>query len=483
MKKWYFIFIFLLLLAIPSYAEDKVATRATSDEEDQASNNVTLDFKDADINNVLRILSLKSGVNIVAGPEVQGTVTIRLTNVAWEKALDVVLRTYGYVYEKRGDIIRVTTRERVDQEDLVTETFVLNYITADEGKEAISEILSERGKIKAFNRTNTVIVTDVASNVFRISEVARRLDKSTPQAYIDSRVVRTELGKSENLGIEWNLVGGLGSGAYRPTSFPFAVPGTTGKKQVYTLGGEIQQFFPPIGSSTSTSGTTVLNTAGANSIDAREFPLPSSVTSNQDFKFGRLDFSSFSSVLNMIKTRKNTKIVSNPRIVVLNNQTAKVQVGQQVGIPKFERNETTGSFEITGYDMKDVGVVLSVTPHINAADEILVDLKPEVSSFDGFTQIGTTNLSSPQFTITQATTQVLIKDGETIAIGGLLTDAVTATEAKIPFLGDIPGVGKIFRSKRQSAGSGNNKVETLFFVTVSVVDSEGQATTQFSPVT
>jgi type IV pilus assembly protein PilQ len=452
---------------------------AQTDEEEEASTNVTLDFKDADINNVLRILSLKSGINIVAGPEVQGTVTIRLSDVPWERALEVVLRTYGYVYEREGNIIRVTTRERVEQEDLVTDTFVLNYITADEVKDAIEEILSERGKIKAFTRTNTIIVTDVASNIFKISQVVKRLDKPTPQAYIDSRVVRTELGETENLGIDWNVDGGLTAGSYRPTTFPFAVPGG-GKKAPYILGGEFQQFFPTVGGATTTSGTTATNTAAANTFDPKEFPFPNAQITNQDFKFGRLDFTNFSSVLNLIKNRSNTKIVSNPRIVVLNNQTAKVQVGQQVGIPTFERNETSGSFEVTGFTMKDVGVVLNVTPHINAADEIMVDLRPEVSSFDGFNQIGTTNLSAPQFTITQAVTQVLIKDGETIAIGGLLTDSETTSEDKIPFFGDIPGIGKLFRSKRQQAGSGNRKIETLFFVTVSVVDSEGQPTAQFT---
>ena len=437
--------------------------------------NVTLDFKDADINNVLRILSLKSGVNIVAGPEVQGTVTIRLSDVPWDRALEVVLRTYGYVYEREGNIIRVTTRERVEQEDLTTETFVLNYITAQEVEESISEILSERGKIKSFGRTNTVIVTDVASNITKIGQVIKRLDKATPQAYVDAKVVRTELGKTENLGIDWNVAGGITSGSYRPTSFPF--PSSNSKHRGAGLGGALQEYFPPVTSTVATAtGTTAA--VAANPFDARDFPQPTAAVTNGDFKFGRMDFSEFSSVLNLIKNRTNTKVISNPRIVVLNNQTAKVQVGDQIGIPSFERNETSGSFEVTGFTMRDTGVVMNVTPHINSADEILVDLKPEVSSFVGYQAVSAT-LSAPRFTITTAATQVLIRDGETIAIGGLLTDASSSSEDKIPFLGDIPGIGKLFRSKRQTAGTGNNKIETLFFVTVSIVDSEGQPQKQF----
>lgn len=462
----------LVIFAASALAVETSPVNTTS----ETNANVTLDFKDADINNVLRILSLKSGVNIVAGPEVQGTVTIRLSDVPWDRALEVVLRTYGYVYEREGNIIRVTTRERVEQEDLTTDTFVLNYITAQEVEESISEILSERGKVKSFGRTNTVIVTDVASNITKIAEVIKRLDKATPQAYVDAKVVRTELGKTENLGIDWNVAGGITSGAYRPTTFPFDTPG--GSKKDRLLGGSIQQFFPAVAGATTTSGSTATNTAAANPVDDRDFPQPNAQISNQDFKFGRLDFSEFSSVLNLIKNRTNTKVVSNPRIVVLNNQTAKVQVGEQIGIPNFERNETSGSFEVTGFTMRDVGVVMNVTPHINSADEILVDLKPEVSSFVGY-QAVSASLSAPRFTITTAATQVLIRDGETIAIGGLLTDASTSSEDKIPFLGDIPGIGKLFRSKRQTAGSGNNKIETLFFVTVSIVDSEGQPQRQF----
>src|SRR3989338_6036455 len=116
----------------------------TTPEQVTASGNVSIDFKDADINNVLRILSLKSQVNIVAGPEVQGTITIRLEDVPWQKALDVGLRTYGYVYERDDNIIRVTTKENLSTEDLITETFVLNYTTSQEAEEAVKDILSER---------------------------------------------------------------------------------------------------------------------------------------------------------------------------------------------------------------------------------------------------------------------------------------------------------------------------------------------------
>ena len=437
-----------------------------------APGNVSLDFKDADINNVLRILSLKSKVNIVTGPEVQGTVTIRLEDVPWEKALDVVLRTYGYVYERKDNIIRVTTKDNLATEELVTETFVLNYTTAKEAEEAIKDILSERGRVKEVPRTNMLVVTDISTNVYKVREVIKKLDKSTPQAYVDSKIVKTQLQEGENLGIKWSPAGSL-SGAARPVTFPFgALNADNNDDQQFFFDRAFKQFFPD-----------AVTVESVNAVDNRAIPpalVDIATASGSPYSLGTLSFASFSAVLEFLRTRENTKVISNPRITVLNNQAAKIKVGTDVALPTFERNETTGSFEISGYTYRETGVVMEVTPHINDADEILVDLKPEVSSQSGSTQFASASnttssfTSIPNFAVTNAQTQVLIKSGETIAIGGLMTDARDVVETKVPFFGDLPVVGKIFRSKRQTQGTTNEKVETLFFITVSIVDTEGQ---------
>lgn len=458
------ILLFLIVSPSVSFSQEGIAPGAVrATEALEGPDNITLDFKEADINTVLRVLSIKSNVNIVAGPEVQGTVTIRLENVPWEKALDVVLRTYDYVYERDGNIIRVTTRDKMAQEPVVTQTFILNYTKASEIKDAVQDMLTERGRIKTAERTNGLVITDIPTNLYRISEIVKKLDKVTPQAFIDSKIVRTDVGATENLGIAWAVNTSL-SGSSRPTTFPFS---TDTEDQIGALSPAIDQFFPLVPSGT-------ISTATANSDDFRAFPRPAT-TANATYAFGTLDFSSFTSTLQMLQSKSNTKVVSNPRIVVLNNQTAKVQVGSQIPLPTFERNETTGSVEVTGFTYRDVGVVLDVTPHINSEEEILVDLKPEVSSKQA-ANINFGEFQAPAFDVTTATTQVLIRSGETIAIGGLLTDNAGLTEARIPYLADIPILGKLFRSKRQDAGSTNTKTETLFFVTVSMVDTEGQPT-------
>lgn len=450
---------------------------------------VTMDFKEADINTVLRLLSLKSGVNIVAGPEVQGTISVRLENVPWQQALEVVLRTYGYVYEKVDNIIRVTTSEKMAQEGLITETFILEYIqlskqkTNEEGQaqgeagkeivDIVTTMLSERGRVKMVGERNALVVTDTPTNVYKIRQVIERLDQITQQAFIDSKVVKTQLDKGENLGIRWNLASmGVSGGAGRPVTFPFSVAKDTNKEHILPFA---ETFFPRLSETSSGTGATSSGQVIANTSEPRAFPFPDPAVSGRTFTFGTLDFTSFSALLSMLESRSNTKVVSNPRIVVLNNQTAKVKVGSEIPIPSFERNETTGSFEVTGFNYRDVGVVLHVTPHINTAEEILVDLKPEVSSL-GSTITYTSTLAAPSFDVTNAETQVLIRSGETIAIGGLMEDKASISEQRVPYVSSIPVIGKIFRSKRQTEGSSNRKVETLFFVTVSLLDSKGQPT-------
>jgi len=443
-------------------AQEEVASSSA------VSGNVSLDFKDADINNVLRILSLKSKVNIVAGPEVQGTVTIRLEDVPWNKALDVVLRTYGYVYEREGNIIRVTTKDNLSTEELVTETFLMNYTTAPEAEEAVKDILSERGKVKSVARANMLVVTDIPTNLFKIREVIEKLDRATPQAYVDAKIVKTQIQIGENLGIQW-ATQVTATGSQRPATFPF---GSLNKsKDSDFFDRALNRFFP---STANTAVSNPLNPLGFPTLEGDATPIFAGGDS-MPFTFGTLDFTSFQSVLQFLRERTNTKVISNPRITVLNNQTASINAGDEVPLPTLERNETTGSLEITGFEYRDTGVVLEVTPHINDANEILVDLKPEVSAQNGSQDFGNGDFTDiPIFSVESAQTQVLIKSGETIAIGGLQTDSVDSSEVKVPILGDVPLLGKLFRSKRQTKGSDNRKREILFFVTVTVVDTEGQ---------
>ena len=410
---------------------------------------ISLDFHEADVRNVLRIFAEKSGVNIIAGKEVEGTVTIRLLNVPWDRALDVLLKTYGLTYERDGNIIRVTTFEQMNKEELETGVFVLNYAEASKAVDALKDVVTERGTLKADARTNMVVVKDIPTNLYRVRQVIERLDHRTPQVAIDTKIVETTLGDNENLGINWTIKASA-KGGIRPTTFPFGKIGS---------GGSFGELYYP-----KTAGQTSFPPAGSEG----QFPF----TGSSAFTFGTLDFSSFQAVLEILQTRTDTSIVSNPRITTLNNQEATIHVGEIFNVPSFERNETTGKFEVTGFTEKDIGINLKVAPHVNEAGEIVVDLHPEVTDFKGFDTFSG-DLQAPRFDTREAVTQVRVRDGDTIAIGGLVKDKFVDKTYKVPLLGDIPGLGYLFRKTEKA----KDKTDLIFFITVHLVEDRPQALT------
>lgn len=447
--------------ASPSLAAGSSSGSTASAETASNSGNVTVDFKDADIQNVLRILSFKSGVNIVAGKDVVGTVTIRLVDVPWEKALDVVLKTYGYAYDRDENIIRVTTLENLKKEELSTEVFTLNYSAAIEVEKSIKDILSERGKVRSDTRSNTLIVTDMPTTIQRIVKVVERLDRQTPQVLIEAKVIETTLGNSERLGINWNVVASVKGGA-RPTTFPWPARQRTVFSKFYPDG----RGAASTASSVGTSGTTATTTVNDFPNNVGQPTLP--IADKAEFLFGSLDFTQFQAVLEMISKRDDAKILSQPHITTLNNQEAKILVGEVIAIPTFERNATTGRMEITGYADRDLGVRLSVVPQINAQDEIVVNIHPEITTLLGFDEL-TPDIKAPRFSTREAKTQVRVKNGQTIAIGGLIRESILDSRTKVPILGDLPFLEKLFSYKNKTV----QKTDLLFFVTVSIVAEKG----------
>jgi type IV pilus assembly protein PilQ len=396
---------------------------------------VSIDFRDADIKNVLKVLAYNSGVNIVAGPEVTGLVTIQLKDVPWQKALEVVLSTYGYAYERRGDIIAVTTVENLkkrredsqvlaEQEPLVTQTFTLNFGKASDIIGSIEKMKTPRGSINFDQRTNTLIVSDIRGNLDLIEEVVKALDAVTPQVVIEVKVVETTLTNTENLGIDWTVKASA-TGAKHATSFPFHTDASS-------------EFLP---------GTLA---------------APAST----DFSYGTLSASTLSAVLEMLKSRSNTNILSNPKIVTLDNQKARIVVGSQYPIPSYTYNEQQAKLQVSGWEYKDIGIIFEVTPHVNNAGFVTIDLQPKITAILDFVTVENTQL--PRLSTEEATTKVMIKDGDTLVIAGLIKDQVTDTKKRVPFLGDIPIVGQVFRKSETK----KDKTELVIFLTPHIITPE-----------
>ena len=394
--------------------------------------NVSLDFREADIRNVLRILSYKSGVNIVAGPEVSGLVTIQLTDVPWEQALQVVLETQGYAYDRKGNIILVTTIENLkkrredalllaEQEPLVTKTFILNYAKAGDVIESIEKMRTPRGSINFDERTNTIIMRDTESNIKLISEVIPTLDATTPQVLIESKIVETTLSDTDKLGIDW-VAKATTTGSKRPTIYPFT-PNSDSKYLVDNIPAAASSFF----------------------------------------SYGTLDFSTVSAVFEMLQSRADTNILSNPRIVTLDNQKASITIGTQYPIPTYTYNEEQAKLQVSGWEYKDIGIIFDVTPQVNNAGFVTLSIQPRITEILDFVTVENTSL--PRLSNESATTQVMIKDGDTLVIAGLIKDKDTTTTKKLPILGDIPLLGLIFQKIEKT----QSKTDLLIFLTPHII--------------
>ncbi|MBN1405510.1 MAG: type IV pilus secretin PilQ [Candidatus Omnitrophica bacterium] len=445
--------------------------QAKEQEGETSPGNVTIDFKDADIHNVLRILSYKSGVNIVAGKDVEGTVTIHLTDVPWEKALDVVLKTYGFAYEREGNIIRVATAENLGKEPLKTEVFKIGYAKCEDITAAVKDMISSRGSVRFDKRSNTIIVTDIPTNIYKIQQVVEKLDEPTPQIYIEAKLVETEINDDEKLGINWT-VQVTATGAKIPTTLPF-------DRDLNYIEGLKTKV--PLSDTTSTVTTNLPSKfpGGANNV-APMFPM----ATPGNYTFGTLDFSQFQAVLYMLNTRSDTKVISNPRTVTLNNQEATIHVGTSIYVPEWSESTTTGSPVFSGINKTelDTGIKLKVTPHVNSKGEIVVDLIPEVSTLGTATAMLTDSsgrtINYFPVTIRTAKTQVMVKDGETIVIGGLMKEETSKTRNKVPFLGDIPILGELFKYSYDTIDT----KDLLIFVTVKLVKTKDDTTPLFSDI-
>jgi type II secretory pathway component GspD/PulD (secretin) len=288
------------------------------------------------------------------------------------------------------------------------------------------------------------------------------LDASTPQVLINAKVVELTLGSQDRLGIDWNIRAAV-SGSARPTTLPFDAVHRSRLSSLFPYGRGSQSSASNAGGVVST--TTIEDFPkgkGGGGADPIQPTFP--VADKAEFTFGTLDFTQFQAAIEAIAQRQDSKVLSEPHVTVLNNQEAKILVGEVIGIPKFERNSTTGRMEITGYENRDLGVRLTVVPQVNSTDEIVVNVNPAITNLAGFDDL-TSEIKVPRFTTREAQTNVRVKSGQTIAIGGLIREDIVDKKTKVPLLGDIPILDKFFSYQNKVT----TKTDLLFFMTVTVI--------------
>ena len=460
--------------------------------------NVTMDFRDADIQNVLRILSYKSGINIVAGKDVQGLVTVRLVDVPWEKALDVILRAYDYGYQKDDNIISVapvdklaaqrkTAQEMADVEPLVTRIITLKYLDADDASGVLAEQLSPRGKITVLrmtgqkgwefgtakageggsgvsgqareegtskSRSKTLVVSDISSSIEKVEKILTQIDKKPMQILIETRLVEVNADKLKDVGLEAGT-GTTGVSSTSPTPIPISKPNDENNLQRSTNAMD------------TGVGGHVLSTQVTPSLFGPETTGLTAANAGMQLLIRKLRGGQFEVLYHALEEIAKANTLSAPRILTLDSQEAKILVGTQ--FPILESSTESGVVSQTLSYYQDIGIQLKVVPQISDGDYINMIIHPAVSSFTTKVSI-TGGAEYPIIDVREAETQVLMRSGETLVIGGLLKDAIRRQTIGIPVLGDVPLLGFLFQRRTSDL----EKIDLLIFITAQIFDPDDE---------
>lgn len=398
---------------------------------------LSVDFPDEEIRTILRNVADLFELNLVIPDTLQGRTSLKLREVTWRQIFQVILSPIGYTYVEDANIIKIVSLAGLAEEPLGTEIFIVSYAKADDIRKSIESIVDGAvgGKVIVDTRSNALVITERPSRLGRIRPIIEKLDKATEQVTIESKFIQITDTDSRNLGVQW------------PTQT--SVNGQIANQVVGT-----ERVQDTLKSVFNTPGTTT-----------------ATFTSSQ-----------FAAILNTLQTNTNSRLVNNPTVVTLNNATASINIGLDYPIPSYTYNAERGSYEVSGFEFKPIGVNLNVTPQINAQGFIKLTLEPEISRIERSVTFGTGENAAeiPIINTTKTKTQVSLKDGHTLGIGGLLADDISDTVDKVPLLGDVPLVGKLFTNKNKSKTRNN----TLIFITAKLVSSESaQITEIFDPRT
>jgi len=490
----------------------KDAAAAPAAAKTHGQDTLSVDFPDEEIRNILRNVADLFELNVIIPEALQGKTSIKLRDVSWRQIFQSVLDPVGYTYVEDGNIIKIVTKDSLNDEPVSTEVFILNYASAGTIAPTILTLIepAKGGKIVVDARSNSLVITERPSRMNRIRPIIEQLDRATDQVMIESKFVEVTDRDVKNLGVNWSSLAGYNvgvapSGSYTRTqgqtrtngsnSTGTTTTGTNGSTTSTTGGTQTS------GSSTSssvtadadgnvTSTSTTGSTGGLTSTSSNTTTAGTTNTASDTLNLLQgltnsavterslsavFSADQFSLVLSALQTLNNTKVVSNPTVVTLNNAEATINVGEEYPIPRYSYSEQKGTFEISGFDFKPIGVILKVTPQVNARGFIKLTVSPEVSQQNGTVSFGgASGTEIPIIATRKAVTQVSLKDGYTMGIGGLLTQNIGTTQSKVPVLGSIPLLGRLFRSDGKTVGTTN----LIIFITAKSISSEGAPTEQ-----
>ena len=415
---------------------------------------ISVNLKDVDLKDFFRLIHEISGLNVVLDPNVHGTLTIVLDDVPWDQALDIVLKNNDLARELEGNVLRVATvdtlkkeadgrRAQVESEALAVEkvsvTRFLSYAHAKDVMLTVKKFLSARGEVVADERTNAVIVNDIPKVIPIIDRLLTQLDRKTQEVEIEARVVAATRQFARDIGTQlgfgWgnghSAIGGNSTAGSSPTTVSNLTPGYITVPGTGSTSGSSIPLFSNLGSTAPTSGLTFLNASNTVRIDA---------------------------VLSMAESRGLLKVLSRPRVVTQNNIQAIVKQG--VRVPIVTQAQLGGPPTVT---YVDAFLRLTVVPQITSENTIFLNVDVE-NTTPNFAQEVQGN---PELITQQATTQVLVTDGGTVVIGGVIQTQNSININQVPLLGNLPILGNLFKHVQVSTSN----QELIFFITPRIIQT------------
>ncbi|MDH5674726.1 MAG: type IV pilus secretin PilQ [Myxococcales bacterium] len=421
---------------------------------------IDLDLKSADIHNILRLLSEVGNVNIITSDDVSGSVTIKMKNVPWDQALDVILTAKELGMVRKGNLLRVAPQSVLEKErelaiarkkqqmelaPLETRLIPVSYADAGDLSGRAQELISERGNVSVDDRTNILVVRDVRGNLDDIEELVRSLDSQTPQVLIEARIVEATTSFAHEVGIQWGGSIAMSSATGNPTGLIFP-------HDVTVAGGATDAQTP-------TQGLSPFTSTVPNPNFVVNYPSPAGT--GQGGAIG-ISLGSLAGTFNLavrlsaFETSGHVRIISSPRILTLDNAKATIEQGTMIPYSQVSAQGVQTAFQ-------NARLALDVTPHVTNDGAVAMDVSINRDEPD-FNQ--TSARGDPTILRRSAKTNLLVQDGHTAVIGGIYTRNSGRGLTQVPFFGDIPIIGILFRQEQTS----DARNELLIFLTPRIVN-------------
>jgi len=401
------------------------------------------EFQGDDVGQVLRLLARQAKVNMVVSDAVTGTVTMRLEDVTALQAISIIVKAKGLFMDKIDNVYYIKTATERTAEPTESDSYQFSYARAKDISPLIASQLQSKDPPQIDERTNTIFFRETRSNIDNIRKMLVQIDKPTRQVMIEARLVEVSADPVQAYGINW--AGTVGS-----ASSPKTV----------TYGNPIASGSPAPGSNPPTSGFALGNPNNNNFFGSLGHLVPG--------QFAILSVPQFSATVQALNEDSDAEFLANPRIVTADNQQAKIEVIRNQPVPQLNFNEQTATAVFGGFQDKTFGNTLIVRPSINKDNFITLSVKPEISNkvADFHFQFQQADVTSPIIDKRSLDSNVLIKSGDTLALGGLISDQVSKARTKVPLLGDIPVLGYAFSSHDNE----RHKRNLLIFVTPTILD-------------